>query len=819
MLPGSLPSSGRFGDAIHRLAWWIDRHRHAVLIVSLLILVGAGLLAARLPIRSDISHLLPPTTPSVVALRELEARVPSAGSILVVAESADPAKRARAAEKVAVRLRALDRRLVERVLSDRREAVDYGWRNRFLFADLGELQKAWQALDDEIRRAKLASNPLYVDLEEEEEREPAQADGLRQLRTKLERARAAHDASASFVSRDGRMQLLVVRTTFDNSSLSLAAELVTELEAAMAAVEREVGAGVSVSAQGDVYTALAEHRALTRGVLSATVLTVVVVAAGLLFYFRSVVSLMALFFSLALGTVVTFGLTRLTIGHLNLATAFLSSIVVGNGINFGLVLLARYFEERRAGKTGHTALGAAMAGTAGGTLTAAMTASVAYASLTITSFEGFRHFGVIGGLGMVVCWVAAYTVLPAGIAVIERWRGFGDIHEPALGRLVARLLPRRPKRVAWIGLVVTCFATMGACHFVTGDPLEKSLKNMLSDSDELVTMQERLQRVQTAFALDTSRAFVLAAPDRATARRVVEVMREADRGKPTEQRLFSKIESLDTALPLDQEAKLAVLADIRRAIDDALPDLDPDEQAELLDLRPPDGLRALRAEDVPPSIAIRFSEKDGTRGRLILAHARKGMDPNDIPSLIGFSHAVRALDLGDGVIMGGSMFVFADVLQHMEEDGPRATVAALLAAALVVLILVGPNRHGAITLLCCVSGTALMLACAWLLGLKGNVLDFIALPLTIGIGIDYSVNIVMRERRDGPGTVRRALRTVGGAVIMCSFTTVVGYGSLLLSANRGIRSFGTAAIVGELTCLLAALALAPALLQLGRRRR
>jgi len=55
-------------------------------------------------------------------------------------------------------------------------------------------------------------------------------------------------------------------------------------------------------------------------------------------------------------------------------------------------------------------------------------------------------------------------------------------------------------------------------------------------------------------------------------------------------------------------------------------------------------------------------------------------------------------------------------------------------------------------------------------------------------------------------------------VAVCSFTTVVGYASLLLSANRGIRSFGTAAFLGEITCLAAALALAPALLALVKRR-
>ena len=42
-------------------------------------------------------------------------------------------------------------------------------------------------------------------------------------------------------------------------------------------------------------------------------------------------------------------------------------------------------------------------------------------------------------------------------------------------------------------------------------------------------------------------------------------------------------------------------------------------------------------------------------------------------------------------------------------------------------------------------------------------------------------------------------------MVLCSFTTIVGYGSLLLSANQGIRSFGPAALIGEVTCFGAAM--------------
>ncbi|HKA91613.1 MAG TPA: MMPL family transporter, partial [Haliangiales bacterium] len=648
--------------AFHHLARWIDRRRVAILSASVAILAAAGWLAARLPIRGDFSHLLPADTPSVQALRLLEARVPSFGTIMVTAESGDRALRGRAVERLAARLEALPSDLVAQVIWDDREARDYVWKNRFLFVRLDDLVAAQRALDDKIQRAKLKANPLYVDLEDGEPA-AAEPEQVAELRRKLRDAEKAHAGPAGFVSPDGTMQLLVIRTTFDSSAVSQATRLVAGLEDAIRGVAAEVGPGVKIAAQGDVYTALAEQRALLRGVMWATILTVAIVAVGLLLYFRSLRSLGVVLWALGVGTVVTFGITWLTVGHLNLATAFLSSIVVGNGINFGIVLVARYLEEARAGRRGARALGAAMAGTWSGTLTAALTASVAYASLILTNFKGFQHFGIIGGIGMIVCWLATYTILPAGLAVLARTRTFGPRAEPALGRVLSRLLPRHLGVVAAAGLVATVAAGIGTAHYLTGDPIEKYTANLLSDNAELSELRARLRRIDAAFSRNISGGFVVAAPDRATARRAAEAMRRADEGKPAERRLFAGIQTLDDVIPRDQGRKLSLLAEIRRKIDLALPDLAPADREEIAALRPPDGLRPIGDEDVPAEIASRFAEKDGTRGRLILADTARGFDTGNIADIIRFSDAVRALDLGEGVALGGSMFVFADVLR------------------------------------------------------------------------------------------------------------------------------------------------------------
>jgi hypothetical protein len=320
-------------------------------------------------------------------------------------------------------------------------------------------------------------------------------------------------------------------------------------------------------------------------------------------------------------------------------------------------------------------------------------------------------------------------------------------------------------------------------------------------------------QIDKEFGQGISGGFVIALTRRDEVLPLRDALLAGDARRADKDKLFSRLNSLDDLLPKDQDPKLAVLAEIRALLSskdvDAMSDAD---RTEALRLRPPDDLRKLGDDDVPEALAWPFIEADGSRGKLLLAMSGWGYEIWDAHDVVRFSDQVRALKLGDDVKLGGASFVFADVLRAMFADGPRATLASILGAILVVVVVIGRNRHGAITIACGLAGTILMLACGALFGIKVNFLDFVALPITIGIGIDYSVNIVTRERQDGAGRARHALATTGGVVFMCSYTTIVGYGSLLLSENMGIRSFGLAAMLGELTCLVVALILAPALL-------
>jgi hypothetical protein len=89
-------------------------------------------------------------------------------------------------------------------------------------------------------------------------------------------------------------------------------------------------------------------------------------------------------------------------------------------------------------------------------------------------------------------------------------------------------------------------------------------------------------------------------------------------------------------------------------------------------------------------------------------------------------------------------------------------------------------------------------------------LNFIALPITFGIGAEYALNVVTRYREERD--IRKAVVSTGAAIALCSWTTIVGYGSLLAARNHALQGFGAMAILGEAACLTAAIIALPAVL-------
>jgi predicted RND superfamily exporter protein len=175
------------------------------------------------------------------------------------------------------------------------------------------------------------------------------------------------------------------------------------------------------------------------------------------------------------------------------------------------------------------------------------------------------------------------------------------------------------------------------------------------------------------------------------------------------------------------------------------------------------------------------------------------------------------LDDGKRIDAASRATVFAEMIRSLERDGPLATALSFVMVVVVVVFATSSRRGAVVVLASLVLGVACMLGTAAWHGERLNFLNFVALPITFGIGSEYPFNVYDRARLLG-GDVTRAVKLHFGAVTLCSYTTVIGYASLLFSDNQALQSFGRLAMGGEIASLLAAVLFLPALLHVLARR-
>ena len=121
-------------------------------------------------------------------------------------------------------------------------------------------------------------------------------------------------------------------------------------------------------------------------------------------------------------------------------------------------------------------------------------------------------------------------------------------------------------------------------------------------------------------------------------------------------------------------------------------------------------------------------------------------------------------------------------------------------------------RHAALALMPPLGGAAMMFGILALLGVNLNPANLIVLPLLLGIGVDNGVHVVHDYRRQ-QGQYQPSPSMLN-AVVLTSLTTIIGFGSLMVAAHRGLFSLGLVLAVGVACSLFVAVVPLTAILTL-----
>jgi predicted RND superfamily exporter protein len=828
---------------------WFDRlvelqvHRPGVVLVvaGMLTLVSLAL-TFRLEIHPGFEYLLPQNRPSVRELHRVAKQTAGVSTLFVVLHAdtgtPDEAKAAlrKAADDLVVELDKLGPPWVGSAEDGVQDAYRFLRARAGLYAKIGDLAQLrddlGKRLDYEV--AKATGNLLD------------DGDAPPEINSKTVLARfGGADGPADgrypdgyYASKDSRVLVVAVRSKILGTDLTLGRQAIARIHAVIDAAHLEKSTpAIHYGLTGDLWTGVAELTTVNEDLTRVGVTGILLIGAVVFFYYLRVRALVTMLLTILVGVSWSFAFTDLVVGFLNLATGFLFTIIAGNGINAGVIYMARYLEARREGVSLEETIRLCHVDTWLATLTACVAASAAYASLTVTEFRGFRDFGLIGAVGMLLCWVATYWTMPAILVLFERvsplefhgddvsgpassvaslWKRLRDAWARTFGIPFAWVIDRAPRAVVVVGVALAVFGGGALFRYIRTNPIEYDMKNMrndrrlgaaeLADKQLAVDITGYVGAEGMAILVDRKEQIPLL-------RSVLYARRDA---APPGERPFADIHALEDFVPSDQAAKLPILRAIKARVLRAhtlklISDVDWDKVKDLL---PDDGLAPFTEADLPADVARAFTEVDGTRGRIVYISPIDADAPEDAHYLFRWADAYRESRLPDGsVVLGsGRAVIYADMWTAVIAAIPPAVIFSFVTTALVVIVAFRARRAALMVLVALLVGVGWLGGLFALLHVRLNFLNFIALPITFGIGVDYAVNIVQRYVIEGKGGVLHTVRQTGGAVVLCSLTTTLGYLALVSSVNFAVRSLGVAAVLGEVSCLLAAVLVLPAAL-------
>jgi RND superfamily putative drug exporter len=397
---------------------------------------------------------------------------------------------------------------------------------------------------------------------------------------------------ADLVATDGEAQVIVVSVA-PNLASTEQKELAEQVELRLRAIESDsevlvggslvVGAEFREAAEKDLHRG--ESIALPIALMAMVVIFGGLLAAGLPLFVAvgSVVATMSVLLTAS-------QFTSLSIFALNVVTM----LGIGLGIDYGLLVVSRFREERAVGFGIEDAVCRTVTAAGRTVAFSGLTVAVALAGLFVFDEPLFRSFG-IAGIGVVVVSVAcATTLLPALLAIAGRHIKPARVRDADRGvfRVIAMFVQRRALPIAVVtALALAALAVpFGSARFEMGDArsLPRSAESrevalglaarfpsrgadpitVIAEVDatapEFESYLSQLRRLPAA-------AEVMLRPGAPHGAVIVDVVPTGSSQGPAAQRLVRDIRALSPGFQTDVGGVAAQLVDFKSSIVDRLP--------------------------------------------------------------------------------------------------------------------------------------------------------------------------------------------------------------------------------------------------------
>jgi predicted RND superfamily exporter protein len=746
-----------------------------------------GYWGSGIEIRSDMEDLFPDDTPNVVRARKARQVLKQRSELQILIGG--PSQEANRRAGAALARRVAGHRSMVGSVEFRRE-ISFFEKNAMLFLSLEDVRKIHDQVSAAIKGAverDMALDDFGLDDEgdvgPDDSKAAAKDESGIPDEAEIRKRYNAEDLSEYFESPDGQVIAVKAYPVFKPADAVRTRELMDVIGREIAVtLESQPNADLTVTVEGDYSQLTAAVEQIRTDLSWATGVALLLIVVLLTAYFRRLRAVILVMLPLIIGLAFTVGFARLSIGYLNLITAFIFAILVGLGIDFAVHAASRVDEEVEGGEPLESALLRAFSGLGGAMLAAALTTMATFAALMTFDFRGFSQFGLLAAAGVGLCLISVYLVFPPAAILLHRARARPTERETRVGSEVWS-----PARWPWVVLsgffVFAALVSTQLPDLVFEADMSKLRTRGSAESSAL-----RKKYRSEAETRNASPALIITdgIEDTEKVHRYLEDNREKFE-------ILTDVVSLATFVPDGQEEKLPLIAETKRRLDAKYGLLEGKEREDADRLKAYLTPSRFGYDDLPDWVRAKFTDNDGNLGRYVLLYVSGSKSTAE--------HVLRIQDSIGTIEVDGklhhstaSWMILGDAYTIVRDEGPLAVLLASFVVLFLLILDLRSVRWVFIAYLPLGVGFSLFLGILAWLEIPLNLFNIVVLPTILGIGVDTSIHLVHRLRDGGP--VSRVFRRTGSAALVSAATTALGFASLLVVSNEGLRSIGLVAVIG-----------------------
>lgn len=805
---------GRYLDASLKRPW--------LLLVVLLALSGLAFwFGSSVKVRGDLEDLFPEDTPAVVRAKETRRVLGNTQELRVLIGSPDRELNRAVAAQVADFLAA---RKDDIVRLEWKRDIAFFERNGLLFVsmqDLTELEtKVSEAIQKEVKK-DLGLDDFDLDEPEEKPKDGADAGDKAAEASRLptiEEVKKKHHVEGFneyFENPEGTVIAVKATPSFKPSDATRTRALNEALEAKLAEiVAAHPGKGLEYTMDGDFSQVTRAAKQIMRDATESGVWSLVGIALVVVLFFRRLRALAVVVVVLGVSTACMLAFAQIAVGYLNLVTSIIFAILFGMGVDYVIHGMSRIDEEYHGAVPFEKALRDGLFGLARPVFNAMLTTAVTFWALVFFDFRGFSQLGLIAGFGVSFALLAFYLIYPPmAIAFHRVWRqkpakhrhtpegvhelGSEDEDLPGghHGAGLAAAPPVSPgiKRLAW-GIIAAVLLVAGASTVLAMDlTFDSDMgKFRVKDNSAESSLKQKYKQAESRSA---SPALVVT-KDLAETERVHRYLEANLTSFPA----LKEVSSVWSFVPAHQQDKLAVIAEIKRKIDNKYGALKEQGKKDADELRKYLTPAAFGPNDLPVWVREKFTDTDGNFGRYVLLYAKgrlaDALNALEVQRQIGTINVPASAE-GPALTLtsAATFYISGEAYAVVKREGPIAALIGLFVVFVVVLFDFRRPRELAMITVPILASFAITLGLMTLFDLHLDLFNVVVLPQIFGIGIDTGTHLTHRIKEGGPRVVDNVKATAIAAGIS-SLLTAIGFASLLPVDNEGLRSIGLIAVLG-----------------------